>query len=247
MALTLPVEPPPTGWALPERDQLAALPVEPGLPMDDWGGDQGPDDLVARGADLAPGTLLAAYRAGMFPMPVGRRGQPSWWCPVRRGVLRPESLRVSRSLRSSVARFTVTVDQSFDAVVRACARTSRPGAWITAELEAAYGRLHRLGWAHSIETRTCDGQLVGGLYGVGVGGLFAGESMFHDPVAGRDASKVALVALCTLLTRAGPGRLIDVQWLTPHLASLGAVPIPRADYLAALPGLLELELPSDWR
>jgi len=240
-----PVEPPATAWVFPTVQQLVAGvsgsdPDAPDL------GDQGPDDFVGRGADLEPGTLLAAYRGGLFPMPVGRRGAPGWWCPARRGVLRPADLRIARSLRKSAASFTVTVDTAFDAVLTACAQIPRPGGWISDDIAAAYTRLHGLGWAHSVETWS-EGRLVGGLYGVAIGGLFAGESMFHDPAAGgRDASKVALRALCAVLTAAGPGRLVDVQWLTPHLASLGAVRLPRADYLHQLPGVLDLPLPDIW-
>ena len=233
------VEPPPTRWRLPTRAELAALP-DPVVDI----GDQGPDDLVAHGADLEPGTLLAAYRAGMFPMPVGRRGGPAWWCPVRRGVLDPARFHVSRSLCRSTARLTVTVDTDFAGVLAGCARADRPGGWIDARIAAAYTRLHRLGWAHSVEARDAAGRLVGGVYGVALGGLFAGESMFHeDSPAGRDASKVALRHLCALLTDAGPGRLVDVQWQTPHLTGLGVRAMGRADYLAALPGLLAMPPP----
>lgn len=235
-----PLEPPPTGWALPTRAQLAATPVDPA-----GFGDQGPDDLVAHGADLAPGTLLAAYRAGMFPMPVGGDGGPAWWCPVRRGVLDPAALRVTRSLRKSAAHFSVTVDTDFDAVITACARIPRPGGWIDDDTLAAYRALHQLGWAHSVEARTVEDRLVGGLYGISLGGLFAGESMFHveDPV-GRDASKVALRGLCALLSADAAPRLVDVQWLTPHLAGLGATTIGRREYLARLPGLLATPAPA---
>ena len=248
LGLTLPVEPPASAWAFPTPEQLAAAPG--GTHGSEAGDaaelDQGPDDFVGRGADLQPGTLLAAYRGGLFPMPVGRRGAPGWWCPARRGVLVPEDLRVTRSLRKSTASLTVTVDAAFGAVVRACAGIPRPGGWISEDIAAAYTRLHELGWAHSVETWS-DGRLVGGLYGVAIGGLFAGESMFSDvPAGGRDASKVALVRLCALLTEAGPGRLVDVQWLTPHLASLGAVRIPRAEYLRRLPTVLALPLPAAW-
>lgn len=245
---------------LPTRAELAQLPAsrwagpdddtapDEATVLDDLGvDDQGPDDMVAHGADLEPGTLLAAYRAGMFPMPVARRGGPVWWCPVRRAVLDPAALRISRSLRKSSAHYHVTIDTAFVEVVRACATTRRPGGWISDDIATAYLRLHSLGWAHSVETRGPDGDLVGGLYGVAIGGLFAGESMFHDAAAGRDASKAALMRLCALLTETGAGRLVDVQWLTPHLAGLGAAAIARADYLARLPGLLDMPLPRIWR
>lgn len=197
-------------------------------------------DLVAVGADLEPGTLLAAYAAGMFPMGLGRhgRGPLGWWSPDPRGVLPLTGLRVSRSLRRSVARFDVRIDTAFDEVVAGCADPARSGRWITPRIAAAYSRLHALGWAHSVECWR-GGVLVGGLYGVAVGGLFAGESMFHRAT---DASKVALVALVELL-RAGPGgaaRLLDVQWRTDHLATLGVVQVPREDYLARLDVALTL-------
>ena len=231
-----PVEPPPTPWELPSREQLAALDTD--------------DDLVAVGADLAPGTLLAAYRRGIFPMPepprlrVRARAAPptlGWWCPADRGVLRLDGLRVSRSLRRSVRDFEIRIDTAFAEVVAACGDPRRPGAWIDAGIRAAYGELHRLGWAHSVETWQ-DGRLAGGLYGVAIGGLFAGESMFHRA---RDASKVALVALVDRLSDAhADRRLIDVQWSTPHLASLGVEEIARRDYLERLPDLLSTPLPD---
>ncbi|HPV81196.1 MAG TPA: leucyl/phenylalanyl-tRNA--protein transferase, partial [Dermatophilaceae bacterium] len=191
------------------------------------------EDLVGAGADLEPATILAAYRAGAFPMGLGRHGAGpmGWWSPDPRGVLRPEDLRVSRSLRRSCARLQVTVDTAFDAVVRGCADPDREGRWITRPVTRAYTRLHALGWAHSVEVWSGD-QLVGGLYGIAIGGLFAGESMFHRVT---DASKVALVALRELITADGdPRRIIDVQWVTPHLASLGVREVPRAAYLGLL-------------
>jgi leucyl/phenylalanyl-tRNA--protein transferase len=197
----------------------------------------GDSDLVAVGADLAPGTLLAAYRAGLFPMPV--EGTLGWWSPDPRGILPLDGLRVSRSLRRACGRFEVRVDTAFDEVVTACADPRRTGGWISDGIRAAYCRLHRLGWVHSVETWS-DGELVGGLYGVAVGGLFAGESMFH---LRSDASKVALVALVDLLTDGG-ATLLDVQWCTPHLASLGVVDVTRASYLALLAEALERPLPT---
>lgn len=193
----------------------------------------GADEVVAVGADLEPGTILAAYRAGMFPMPVDRRTL-AWWSPDPRGVLPLDGLRVSRSLRQSCRRFEIRVDTSFREVIAACADRSRRGAWIDRSVQAAYTRLHELGWVHSVEA-WADGQLTGGLYGVAVGGLFAGESMFHRRT---DASKVALVALVERLT-AGGTVLLDVQWLTPHLASLGAVGVPRARYHELLADALD--------
>lgn len=203
------------------------------------------EDLIGAGADLDPATILAAYRAGAFPMGLGRHGtQPmGWWSPDPRGVLRPEDLRVSRSLRRSCARMSVSVDTAFEEVVRGCADPGREGRWITRRMARAYTELHSLGWAHSIEVWS-GGQLAGGLYGVAVGGLFAGESMFHRAT---DASKVALVALCRLLAAdADPRRIVDVQWVTPHLASLGAREVPRAAYLGLLADALQAPLPPVW-
>jgi leucyl/phenylalanyl-tRNA--protein transferase len=199
------------------------------------------DDLVAAGADLAPGTILEAYRRGIFPMPSGRRGDPMlWFSPVRRGVLPLDGLRVSRSLRRSVRRFEIRVDTALAEVIDGCADPRRPAGWINPEIKAAYVELHRLGWVHSVETWR-DGRLAGGLYGVSIGGLFAGESMFHRET---DASKVALVALVDLL-REDPHepRLVDVQWQTPHLASLGVVQIPRREYLSRLPAAVAARAP----
>lgn len=204
-----------------------------------------PDDVVAVGADLAPGTLLAAYRSGAFPMPLAEVTPMVWWSPLRRGVLEPRRLRVTRSLRQSCSRYVVTVDTAFREVVSACADPRRPGGWIDDAMQEAYRGLHDAGWAHSVETRTREGELVGGLYGVAVGGLFAGESMFHRR---RDASKVALVALVDLLLdEFDDQRLIDVQWCTPHLAALGAVEISRAAYLKRLSTLVDVPLPKVWR
>ncbi|HET7763275.1 MAG TPA: leucyl/phenylalanyl-tRNA--protein transferase [Phycicoccus sp.] len=215
-----PTEPPPTGWLL-----------------DAARGDPG-EDLVAAGADLEPGTLLAAYRLGLFPMGLGRHGTGAlgWWSPDPRGVIPAGGLRVRRSLRRVLPRFEVRVDTAFDAVVAACADPSREGRWITEEIGAAYRRLHDLGWAHSVEAWQ-DGELVGGLYGVSIGGLFAGESMFHRV---RDASKVALVGLVERFHADGdPRRIVDVQWATEHLRRLGAQEWAREVYLARLAEALE--------
>jgi leucyl/phenylalanyl-tRNA--protein transferase len=188
--------------------------------------------VVGVGADLEPGTLLQAYRNGIFPMPVGDGQQEllAWWSPDPRAVLPLDGLRVSRSLRRSLARYEVRFDTAFDAVVANCADPDRSGRWITPEIAAAYGVLHRLGWAHSVEAWSPGGRLVGGLYGVAIGGLFAGESMFHHET---DASKVALIGLVERL-RAGGATLLDVQWSTPHLTSLGVVEVPRSTYLERL-------------
>lgn len=206
----VPIEPPPSRWVLP---------ADP--PLDDSG-------IVAVGADLQPGTLLAAYRSGLFPMPFDRR-RVAWFSPDPRGILPLDGLRVSRSLRRSLRRYDVAADTCFTEVMERCADRRRAGGWIDRRFVGAYTALHELGWAHSVET-FCDGRLVGGLYGVRIGGFFAGESMFHTAT---DASKVALVHLVSWLQADGV-ELLDVQWTTPHLVSLGAVDVPRADYLARL-------------
>jgi leucyl/phenylalanyl-tRNA---protein transferase len=163
-----------------------------------------------------------------------------WWSPDPRGVIPLGGIHVSRSLRRVLPRFEIRVDSAFADVIDACANRGE-GDWITPEIRDAYVRLHELGSAHSVEAWR-DGELAGGLYGVSVGGLFAGESMFHRV---RDASKVALVALVELLRGAGDAdeRLLDVQWSTPHLASLGAVEISRSEYEDRLARALALPLP----
>jgi leucyl/phenylalanyl-tRNA--protein transferase len=189
--------------------------------------------------------VLLAYRSGIFPMPLQRDDVIAWWSPDPRGVIPLGGLRVSRSLQRSLRRFDVRVDTAFEEVIDACADPSRPGRWISPPVRDAYLRLHELGWAHSVESWSLDDDtLAGGLYGVAVGGLFAGESMFHR--AG-DASKVALVALVERMRNDaadGAGRLLDVQWLTPHLESVGAIEISRVDYLRLLDDALALELPA---
>lgn len=154
-----------------------------------------------------------------------------WFSPDPRGIVPLDGLRVSRSLRRSTRRYSVTIDTDFEAVMRGCGDPARPHGWINEEFVEAYCRLHALGHAHSVEARSIEsGALVGGLYGVAIGGFFAGESMFSLE---RDASKVALVALVDALRTWG-GKLLDVQWLTPHLATLGAVEVPRTLYLELL-------------
>ena len=221
----MPVEPPPCSWALPVPEAAAD------------------SEVAGVGADLEPGTLLAAYRRGLFPMRLQRGGPVAWWSPDPRGVLPLDRLHVSRSLARSRRRFVVTVDTAFEAVVRACADPARPHGWIDETFVEAYGRLHRLGWAHSVEVweRGAGGQLAGGLYGLAIGGMFAAESKFHRVT---DASKVALVALVELLREDGAGRLLDVQWATPHLASLGVVDVSRERYGQLLEAALRLPLPA---
>ena len=220
-ALTRPIEPPPTRWALPSPERTDN------------------DGVAGIGADLEPGTLLAAYRSGLFPMPIKRPPVIAWWSPDPRGVLPLDGLRVTRSLRSSCRRYEVRIDTAFDEVIAACADPRRDHGWIDDDILAAYRELHRLGWAHSVEAWTPDGELAGGLYGVAIGGLFAGESMFHRR---RDASKVALVHLVDVL-REGGASLLDVQWSTEHLASLGVVEISRGDYLRRLAAAIDRPLP----
>jgi leucyl/phenylalanyl-tRNA---protein transferase len=226
----VPVEPPPTPWVFPPVDQA-----------DDSG-------LVGVGADLEPGTILAAYRSGLFPMPLGGRGPLGWWSPDPRAVIPIDGLRVSRSLRRSLRRYEIRVDTAFDQVIDHCSDPARPYGWITPEVRSAYRRLHELGWVHSVEAWSVGpgagaAHLAGGLYGMAIGGLFAGESMFHHET---DASKAALVGLVNLLLDAPDpeARLLDVQWLTPHLASLGATELPRARYLERVKLAIEVPCPA---
>lgn len=187
----------------------------------------GPGEVVAVGADLEPATLVAAYRAGLFPMRV--EGDLAWWSPDPRGIIPLDGFRASRSLRRARSRFTVTVDRDFAGVVAGCADPRRPHGWIDPSFVAAYGRLHDLGIAHSVEVWAGE-VLAGGLYGVRIGRFFAGESMFHRVT---DASKVAVWATVDLLRLDG-ATLFDVQWVTTHLATLGAIGIPRTTYLDLL-------------
>ena len=186
-----------------------------------------PGGFVAAGGDLAPQTIVAAYRAGLFPWP--HDGVDTlWWSPDPRAILPPDRFHVSRRLarRLRQARFRVTFDAAFAQVIAACA--VRPeGTWITPGMMRAYLRLHTLGWAHSVEVWNREGALIGGLYGLRVDGLFGAESMFHRAT---DASKIALFALTRLAPRAGMA-LIDVQLPTPHLESLGCEAVPRERYL----------------
>lgn len=219
--MTRPVEPPPSAWDLGRA------------PLDH------PVDLWALGADLAAGTLLAAYRVGLFPMrlPDGRLG---WWWPQARGVL-PLERPPPRTVRRVAGHFEIRVDTAFAEVVAGCADPARPGGWIDHDIATAYEELYRLGWAHSVEAWDDEG-LAGGLYGVAVGGLFAAESMFHRRSG---ASKAALGGLVELLCAAGAPerRLLDVQWPTPHLALLGAVELTRAEYRRRLADALTLPDP----
>lgn len=186
------------------------------------------DGIVGAGADLAPGTLVAAYRTGVFPWP--HEGVPLlWFSPDPRAVLAPAGVRIARSLAQRLRRsgWTTTMDRALPEVMAGCA--DRDDTWITAEMRRAYEDLWRRGWARSLEVWEGE-ELIGGLYGVQVGGILTGESMFHRRP---DASKVALVDLCARFAEAGGG-LIDVQLATAHLRSLGAVTVPRQEFLGTL-------------
>ncbi len=216
----MPPEPPPTTWTL-ER------------PPDDH-----PHDVWALGADLELGTLLAAYRLGLFPMPV--EDHLAWWSPEERAVIRVTGFRAARSLRRAAVEYEIRVDTAFGDVVRGCADPRRPHGWIDEDVVVAYTRLHDLGWAHSVEAWDDEG-LAGALYGVGIGGLFAAESKFYRRTG---ASKAAVLGLIRQLQEAGDRRIVDVQWATPHLLSLGAVEVSRAEYHRLLDEALEL--PDAW-
>lgn len=192
-----------------------------------------PEGLLAIGGDLSPERLIAAYRRGIFPW-YEPGGPILWWSPDPRFVLFPSELRVSHRLRRTIrsGRFEIRRDTAFDRVVRACAETPRDhedGTWITPEMQAAYGQLHRMGLARSVEAWR-DGDLVGGVYGVLAGRCFSGESMFH---VATDASKVALAALVEDLA-AGGVELLDCQVRSEHMLSLGAREIPRDEFLMRL-------------
>ncbi len=162
------------------------------------------DDLIGVSRVFDPELALAAYQCGVFPMPT-RPGLMGWYSPLERAVLPLNGLRISRSLRKSMRRYQVRIDTAFDDVLDGCADRRRPSGWINREIRRVYRRLHKRGVVHSVEAWTSDGELAGGLYGVSIGGLFAGESMFYRPGIGRDASKVALVALVNVLRRSGRG------------------------------------------
>ena len=204
-----------------------------------------PNGLLAAGADLSTDRLLDAYLHGIFPW-FGDEDPLLWWSPDPRMVLMTGELRISRSLRRLIrsARYRVTLDTAFRDVMLGCAapRKDHDGTWITADMLAAYTRLAARGFAHSVEV-WLGGELVGGLYGVAIGRMFYGESMFSRRP---DGSKVALAYLVPQLARGG-FEMIDCQMSTPHLASLGAREIPRAEFLDRLRGLSEQPaVPSPW-
>jgi leucyl/phenylalanyl-tRNA--protein transferase len=192
-----------------------------------------PNGLLCAGGDLSPQRILQAYRHGIFPW--YSRGEPIlWWSPDPRMVLLPDEFKISRSLRKTLrhGNYQIRLDYNFDAVIQACARTPRHGqngTWISREMRFAYATLYELGYAHTVET-WIDGQLAGGLYGLAIGQMFYGESMFSLQT---DASKIALAHLTRFLGQRGFG-LIDCQMNTPHLASLGGREIPRSAFITRL-------------
>jgi leucyl/phenylalanyl-tRNA--protein transferase len=213
-----------TPWRIPD----------PSTGDDDAGG------VVGFGADLKPSTVVDAYRRGIFPWPHPGVATP-WFSPDPRAVIDVDGLHVSRSLRQRLRRcgWSTTVDGAFEAVVAACAsRPAGEGTWIGREMEHAYARLWRMGWAHSLEVWDGD-ELAGGLYGVAVGGCFTGESMFHRST---DASKVALADLVARWAEAG-GSFIDVQLPTPHLQTMGAAEVARPVFLRRLEAVRDRHVP----
>lgn len=219
-------------------------PLDPFPPINRARADMG--GLLAVGADLLPDRLLDAYRQGIFPWGT-IEGQALWYSPDPRMVLFPEEFRLTRSLRKTLnsGRFEVRFDTDFAGAIAGCAAMPRPGqdgTWITQDMMSAYHRLHELGWAHSVECYS-EGDLVGGLYGLAIGRMFYGESMFSRRT---DASKVAFAHLVRYLNEQQFG-MIDCQMRTEHLASLGGREIPRADFLKRLRGLIETGEPrSAW-
>jgi leucyl/phenylalanyl-tRNA---protein transferase len=215
MAPPVAVEPTPTGVRFP--DPATA----------------GPREIVAVGEDFRPGTLLTAYRAGIFPWPHEIDGEMivAWFSPLRRTVLPLDSLRWSRSLRRLLRKhpYRITVDRAFREVMLACGAQREHGTWIIPSLVDGYVALHELGWAHSLEVWSGD-ELVGGIYGVAIGGAMCCESMFHRRT---DASKIAFATLALQLRDSGY-LVFDAQVMSPHLASLGCVDIPRSKYLRSL-------------
>ncbi len=198
-------------------------------------------DLVITEGDLKPATVVAAYRAGFFPMHVQNENEQTvlaWFSPDPRGIIVLDELVVSRSLVKSIKKFKVKYDQDFIEIVEGCANPSRGDGWINEEIKSAYQELFDLKLVHSVGVYTAQDELVGGLYGIELGGFFAGESMFHTA---RDASKVALYGLVEKLKSKPGARLLDVQWQTPHLARMGAREVPREEYLTLLKEALTTE------
>ena len=203
--------------------------------------------ILAAGGNLSPGMLLSAYRQGVFPW-FNPGEEILWWCPDPRFVLFPQELHISKSMGKLLSRqiYSITFDHAFAEVIRGCAERPRPGqdgTWITDEMLSAYIELNRLGYAHSVEARDREGHLAGGLYGVCIGGLFCGESMYSLKP---NASKAAFVTLVQELTRRGV-ELIDSQVHTGHLETLGAKEISRKEYLNMLDSLLQKpDLQGSW-
>lgn len=224
-------------WIADNEDPGALPPAEQAL--------ESPNGLLAAGGNLSPEWLLSAYRRGIFPW--FERGQPIlWWSPDPRAVLKPESLRVSRSLRRTIKRqqFSVSADTAFEAVIVACSgpRSYTDSTWITPSMRHAFTSLHELGWAHSFEAWQ-GGQLAGGLYGISIGQVFFGESMFSRV---SNASKVAFVAAVDFFKSRGIA-LIDCQIPSTHLSSLGAVEMSRPEFLHELNILCAVESePARW-
>ena len=195
------------------------------------------DDLVTLGADLKPETLIDSYKHGIFPMhlQIENKREIGWWSPQQRGILPLNKINISSSLKKSMKKYYVTFDQDFDAVIEGCGDDKRPKGWINKDIKTAYKKLFELGYVHSVEVWNKKDELVGGLYGVEVNGLFAGESMFHKQT---DASKTAMVYLVNQLKESGGERIFDVQWQTPHLKSMGVIKISRAKYISLLPEVM---------
>ena len=196
------------------------------------------DDLVILGADLKPETVIDSYRHGIFPMhiEVANKREIGWWSPQQRGILPLNKINISKSLQKSMKKFHVSFDQAFDQVIDGCGDDKRPQGWINKEIKIAYKKLFELGYVHSVEVWNKNDELVGGLYGVEIKGLFAGESMFHKET---DASKTAMVSVVNKLKEAGGERIFDVQWQTPHLKSMGVIEISRSSYLNQLKKVLK--------
>ncbi len=199
----------------------------------------GEDGLVAIGGDLSPARLLLAYERGIFPWSAPE-DPLLWWSPTPRAVVQPSEVKVSKSMRNVLnqKRFTITMDQDFRGVMEGCADRPEEGTWITEDFMEAYGQLHELGFAHSVEAWNNAGELVGGLYGVSLGNMFFGESMFAKA---SNASKTAFITLARQLETWGMPWM-DCQIMNPHLASLGAMMMPRTEFLSALD--LALEAPT---
>lgn len=197
-------------------------------------------DLITIGADLDVSTLLNAYSRGLFPMHIdiennGSKNTIGWFSPVKRAIIPLDKLRVTRSMKKSYKKYECRIDSCFEEMMRLCMTVPRENGWIDEEFVQAYIELHKQGYAHSVET-FLDGELVGGLYGVSIAGFFAGESMVHTK---RDASKVALMHLVEKLKET-KCELLDAQWMTAHLATLGTIEVTRSKYMELLDSALKV-------